>query len=78
MQSGSGGANPGLLQSGERLLAQLDTDVQKLTQAVNRIAQILESAAATPVSGSRGGNVALANLLTALAGLGIITDNTTP
>jgi len=29
------------------------------------------------VSGSRGGNVALANLLTALAGLGLITDSTT-
>lgn len=31
----------------------------------------------TNVSGSRGGNAALANLLTALAGLGIITDSTT-
>lgn len=28
------------------------------------------------VSGSRGGNVALANLLTALASVGIVTDNT--
>lgn len=30
------------------------------------------------ITGSRGGNVALANLLTALAGLGLITDSTTP
>lgn len=29
------------------------------------------------VTGSRGGNAALANLLTALAKLGIIEDNTT-
>lgn len=36
------------------------------------------SAAAKPtVSGSRGGNAALASLLTALAGLGLITDSTT-
>jgi len=30
------------------------------------------------VTGSRGGNAALASLLTALAGLGLITDGTTP
>jgi hypothetical protein len=30
------------------------------------------------VTGSRGGNAALASLLTALAALGLITDNTTP
>lgn len=30
------------------------------------------------VTGGRGGNVALANLLTALATKGIITDSTTP
>ena len=30
------------------------------------------------VTGSRGGNVALANLLKALANAGVITDNTTP
>ena len=30
------------------------------------------------VTGSRGGNAALASLLTGLAGLGLITDNTTP
>ena len=34
---------------------------------------------ATPaVTGSRGGNEALASLLTALAGMGLITDGTTP
>lgn len=32
----------------------------------------------TTVSGSRGGNAALASLLTALAGLGLITDGTSP
>jgi len=36
------------------------------------------AAAAKPaITGSRGGNAALASLLTALAGLGLITDNTT-
>ena len=30
------------------------------------------------VVGSRGGNAALASLLTALSGLGLVTDNTTP
>ncbi len=30
------------------------------------------------VAGSRGGNAALANLLTALANLGLITDSTSP
>jgi len=30
------------------------------------------------VTGSRGGNAALASLLTALASLGVILDNTTP
>jgi hypothetical protein len=32
----------------------------------------------TPVTGSRGGNVALQNLLTVLVSLGIITDSTSP
>ncbi len=34
-------------------------------------------AAKPTVSGSRGGNAALASLLTGLAGLGLITDSTT-
>jgi hypothetical protein len=35
-------------------------------------------AAKPTVSGSRGGNEALASLLSALAGMGLITDSTTP
>ncbi|MEO8458250.1 MAG: hypothetical protein ABI559_10595 [Chloroflexota bacterium] len=37
----------------------------------------LPTGGAINVTGARGGNVALANLLTALAGLGLITDSTT-
>ena len=58
-------------------LQQLDTDIQALTQAVNRIVNILKPAAQV-VTGSRGGNTALASLLTALAAAGFIIDNTTP
>ena len=56
---------------------QLDTDIQLLTKAVNRIADILKP---TPqvVTGSRAGNAALASLLAALAANGFIVDNTTP
>lgn len=65
-------------------LGQLDTDVQQVVKAINRVADLLPTlfiVTPTPppsVSGSRGGNAALASLLTALAGLGVITDNTTP
>lgn len=49
-------------------LQTLDTEIQgKLTTPV----------APPSVTGSRGGNAALASLLTVLAGLGLITDNTT-
>ena len=43
------------------------------------IAKLFQPNATLPVSvtGSRGGNAALASLLTALASIGLITDNTT-
>lgn len=66
-------------QSSPSPLQALDTDIQKLIQAVNRIAEILSAAGTPPtVTGSRGGNVALANLLTVLAAAGVIVDGTTP
>lgn len=62
------------------LLQQIDTDIQQLTQAAYRIALALEALAnpAFVVTGSRGGNTALASLLTGLAAAGTIVDNTTP
>lgn len=36
------------------------------------------STAATPVTGSKGGNAALGSLLAVLKAKGIVTDNTTP
>lgn len=66
---------------GGNQLQQIDTDIQSLTKAVNRIAEILtqENASQTPlvVTGSRGGNAALASLLTVLANSGVIVDQTT-
>lgn len=61
-------------------LQQLDSDIQALTRAVNRIAEILQTPTGAPptVSGSRGGNAALQSLLSALSGAGLIIDNTTP
>ncbi len=62
-------------------LQQIDTDIQTLVRAVNRIAETLtQLIPGTPpsVTGSRGGNVALASLLTALAAENLIIDNTTP
>jgi len=44
-------------------------------EAINT--EVATIAAGTDVAGSRGGNAALANLLTALATAGIITDSTT-
>ena len=57
----------------------IDTDLQNIVRAVNRIAQILQPTGAPQnVTGSRASGAALANLLTALANLGFITNNTTP
>lgn len=51
-----------------------------LTNSVNAkdIDVFIPPAAPPTVIGSRGGNAALASLLTGLAGLGIIVDSTTP
>lgn len=63
-------------------LQQIDTDLQQLIAAVNRVGQLLTDLLAQQsgqiVTGSRGGNAALASLLTALDNAGIITNNTTP
>lgn len=60
---------------------QTDWDVT-LNQALQTLDTEIQGKLTTPVSppsvtGSRGGNAALASLLTALAGLGLITNNTT-
>ena len=49
-----------------------------LDGATNRVGFFGASPSSKPaVTGSRGGNAALASLITALATLGLITDNTT-
>lgn len=62
-------------------LQQIDSDLQALTLAVNRVGTLLADLIALQsgqiVTGSRAGNAALANLLTALANAGIVVDNTT-
>lgn len=60
---------------------QTDWDVT-LNEALQTLNTDIQSKLTTPVSppsitGSRGGNAALANLITALATLGLVTDNTT-
>jgi hypothetical protein len=59
-----------------------DTADSAAVHTIDPVANQLGFHGATPVAkqtvtGSRGGNAALANLLTALANLGLITDNTT-
>lgn len=51
----------------------------KLRELSVRTDQLKDSLLSSPpsVTGSRGGNAALASLLTALDGLGLITDSTT-
>lgn len=57
-------------------LARLQGDAgTRLGSAEARLAQLAEQ---PRVTGSRGGNAALASLLSALAELGLITDETTP
>ena len=55
-----------------------DQEWAQLQTVVNRLAAIYKPAVPKPVSGSRGGNAALANLITKLATAGLIVDNTTP
>lgn len=60
---------------------QTDWDVS-LNQALQTLDTEIQGKLTAPVSppsvtGSRGGNAALASLLTVLASLGLITDNTT-
>jgi hypothetical protein len=61
-----------VLVAGERLSGDLDLQTHNL----NAVGKIVPSTVPA-VTGSRGGNAALASLLTALAGLGLITDKTT-
>jgi hypothetical protein len=56
---------------------QPDWDVTLNTALVELESEISSIKAGTSVTGSRGGNAALASLITALASLGLITDNTT-
>jgi hypothetical protein len=53
-------------------------DAQRIIDALNlRLWAVEKHFAATPVKGSRGGNEALASLLTALDKSGLIKDETT-
>ena len=71
------GANGASLQA-------IDTDLQQIARAVLQAAQavlqVAQNLKPTPqvVTGSRGGNAALASLLTGLAASGFIVDHTTP
>jgi hypothetical protein len=57
----------------ERNLEQWTREVERAVRAFERTTNAI--LAKTSVTGSRGGNAALASLLTALATAGIITDN---
>jgi hypothetical protein len=66
-------------------LQQIDTDLQQMTRAMNRLAEsvgqivtLLTPATPQIVTGSRASGAALESLLTALANAGIIVDSTTP
>ena len=43
----------------------------------NQVYLAVQPPVPTAITGSKGGNAALANLLTALAAMGLITDSTT-
>lgn len=73
---GNAASQPGILAGSQ--YQQLDLDIQALTRAVNRIAQILTPPAPQIVSGSRASGAALVSLLGALAAAGIIVDHSTP
>ena len=55
----------------------LDTDLQNLVKAVNRVAQLLTPAPASVITGSRASGAALTSLLAALVARGLIIDDTT-
>lgn len=61
-------------------LQQIDTDIQALTKAVNRIATALEALVPPvfTVTGSRASGAALESLLADLVATGRAVDNTTP
>lgn len=74
-------SDAGILTSQQGILGgspfqQIDTDIQLLTKAVNRIAEILTPAPYV-VNGSRAA-FTVTSLLAALANAGVIIDNTTP
>lgn len=56
---------------------QPDWDVTLNAALVELESEIGDIKAGVSVNGSRGGNAALASLITALASLGLITDHTT-
>lgn len=56
---------------------QPDWDVTLNAALVELEAEINEIKSGVAVTGSRGGNAALASLITALSTLGIVTDSTT-
>lgn len=59
-------------------LTENDGEWVQLKQVTDQLSAIYKPASPVAVNGSRGGNAALANLLTALATSGFITDLTTP
>lgn len=61
-----------VLNSGQQLNGDLNLDGNDVTDFAT-----LSPSIAPTVTGSKGGNVALASLITALAGLGLIVDKTT-
>lgn len=62
--------------AGQSADSYLDTLAVQIELALQKLAT--KQGAPPAVSGSCGGNAALASLVTALAGLGLITNNTTP
>ncbi len=73
------------MQSSGPSLQQIDSDLQLLTRAMNRLAEsvaqivtLLTPPTAQIVTGSRASGAALESLLAALVNAGIIVDNTTP
>lgn len=55
-----------------------DGEWLQLKAAIESLQAIYQPATPVVVTGSRGGNAALANVLSAMAAAGLITDSTTP
>lgn len=65
------------IQSTDELAEQFKRFHQRIS-SLERAAHLHGSGGGVTVSGSRGGNAALASLIAALAALGLVTDSTTP